>query len=268
MENTLTTPQPSRPEGIVTILNSLDRFNAEKIPLLQEYVREQCKSGEFDIEANLALLKLYQFNNQTSDEDTILSILAMGLVRFYASDFTLSLHLLPCGVLGDVFDLSSIHGNKGTEAGDAAAAAAGTTPATPSSSGNDSLSEAVQRLSKLYALLDSSRYTEFWELYDSDDENADSVCSVEGFEDLLRDSIARTISFAATSVPVTVLQGWANISGNKFNEWVSSSLGWQIKDDVVVIPSNEYNTPKTVVTNESVYFDQLSRIIKKGFEIK
>lgn len=255
MENTLTIPQPSRPEDVATILESLDRFNAEKIPLLQSYVRAQCKSGEFDIEANLALLKLYQFNPQTSDEETILSILAMGLVRFYSSDFTLSLHLLPCTSLGNVFDMSTIFPGAAKPEG---------TSSTPS----DNLSEVVERLSKLHSLLDSARYAEFWEVYDADDDNADFVCSVEDFEDKLRASIARSVSFAATSVSVPVLQGWANLSGNKFSEWVTKTLGWEIKGDSVIIPANNSNTPKTVFTNESVHFEQLSKLIKRGFELK
>lgn len=255
MENTLITTQIDRPKEVDTILESLDRFNAEKIPLLQNYVRAQCKSGKFDIEANLALLKLYQFNPQTSDEDIILSILAMGLVRFYSSDFALSLHLLPCSSLGNVFDLSSIF-------------PAAAKPEGASTVPGDSLSEAVQRLSKLYSLLDSARYAEFWEVYDSDDDNADFVCNVDDFEGKLRASIARSVSSAATSVSVSVLQAWANISGNKFNEWVSKTLGWEIKGDSVLIPSNEFNTPKTVVTNESIHYEQLAKLIKRGFELK
>lgn len=255
MENTLTAPQPSRPAEVSTILDSLDRFNAEKIPLLQNYVREQCTSGKFDIEANLALLKLYQFNPQTSDEDIILSILAMSLVRFYSSDFTLSLHLLPCTSLGNVFDLTAVF-------------PAAPQPDSASATPGDNLSEAVQRLSKLYNLLDNSRYAEFWELYDSDDDNADFVCSVDNFEAKLRASIARAVSLVATSVSVSVFQAWSNLSGNKFTEWVTKTLGWEIKNDSVIIPVNESNTPKTVFTNESVHFDQLSKIIKKGYEIK
>lgn len=309
MENTLTIKPSSRPEAISELLRGLDRFDAAKLPVFQEYVKQQCNDGSFDIEANLALLKLYQMNPQAiPDEDTILAILSKGLVRFYAPDFTLALHLLPCHVLGDVSSISPGKDEKKAaapatanntaaavlaannsssqsqpeqqstpqssstqpESADSSSSAAAT--ATDPTIGTDNLSESIQRLCTLYALLDSAKFAEFWSMYEDDDAYADAVCNVTDFEDSLRLSIAKAVELSSRKFPATVLQEWTNISGNKFNDWVVKTLGWSFENDaskdIVVIPSNKDNEIKTVVTNEAVHFEQLGRLIKRGFEIK
>merc|ERR1711939_710174 len=53
---------PDRPEHIDAILNGLDRYNPETTAIFQEYVVQQCEGKFVDCFANLALLKLYQFN--------------------------------------------------------------------------------------------------------------------------------------------------------------------------------------------------------------
>lgn len=312
MENTLTHPPAERPAEISEILGGLDRFNAEKIPILQSYVKQQCEEGFYDIESNLALLKLYQFNPQTNEEEIILSILSKGLVRFYASDFTLALHLLPCYVLGDVSTsiakttaaAAATNENNNTSTSDNTLSIAAAISSSMVSSltninngnkanadgnineddeeeateglpiGTDSLSESVQRLCTLYNLLDASKYSEFWSTYESDDDYADVVCNVVDFEDALRLSIAKTVELSCRRIPGKILKEWVNLSGNKFNDFVLKTLKWSFEegtsDDTltVLIPSNKDNEAKTVVTNETVYFEQLARIIKRGYEIK
>lgn len=39
-------------------LQGIDRYNPENIPLLEEYVQYQLASKKYDLDANLALLKL------------------------------------------------------------------------------------------------------------------------------------------------------------------------------------------------------------------
>lgn len=282
MDNTLTSKPSSRPADINTLLEGLDRYNVENLSLLQAYVAQQCQEGTFDIEANLALLKLYQFNTEiTRDEDTVLNILVKGLVRFWAPDFMLALHLLPAYV-GEVVKTgasagdkksggkSSSAGEKSSNGAAAAGAAAGAAAdAEDSEEGYlDGFAENVQKLLGLFRLLDASRYSEFWSTFESDDSYADLVADVSDFESALRKSIAQTVEISARKLPVVVLEEWANLSGNRFQEWVTKTLGWTIEDKTVVIPANKENEAKPVVASETLKFEQLSKLIKRAYEVK
>lgn len=238
MENTLVGIPENRPANIERILNSLERYGAENITLLQDYVTKQASEGFIDSPANLALLKLYQFNTHLSRDDVILTILSKALIRFYSCDFTSCLHLLHPSVLL-IQD----------------------PPA-------ESLSDQTQKLFHLYSLLDSAKYSEFWNTFESDDAYADIVADVNGFEDELRLSIAKTVEISLKQIAVPVFQEWSNLSENKFTKWVEETLGWKISGTSVIVPVNKDNEIKMVVTNETVRFEQLNKIIKKVYELK
>ena len=42
------------------------RYDAAILPQLEEYVHAQCKGGTYDLDCNLAVLKLYQFHPELS----------------------------------------------------------------------------------------------------------------------------------------------------------------------------------------------------------
>lgn len=238
MENTLAAPVPTRPEEVEKILNTLDRHNSESIPILQQYVAKQAQDGSVDILANLALLRLYQFNVESAKEDVINIVLSKALIRFYSADFTSCLHLLPPYVL-------CVEDSK-----------------------PDGLAASVQKLFELYKLLDSARYSDFWEKFEKDDSYADIVSDVVGFEDHLRLSIAKTVQVSCKQIAVSVFQEWSNFSEARFTEWVEKVLGWTIVNGSVQIPSNKDNETKMIVTPEVVRFEQLSKLIKRAYELK
>ncbi|RPA73244.1 eukaryotic translation initiation factor-like protein 3 subunit K [Ascobolus immersus RN42] len=70
-----------RPEFIETILSTLDRYNPETTSIFQEYVVQQCETRTYDSYANLALLKLYQFNPHLAKDETITNILVKALTK-------------------------------------------------------------------------------------------------------------------------------------------------------------------------------------------
>lgn len=47
-----------RPENIANIINGVERYNPENIDALENYLNHQCENGQYDCEANLAILKL------------------------------------------------------------------------------------------------------------------------------------------------------------------------------------------------------------------
>ncbi|KAF2793364.1 ARM repeat-containing protein [Melanomma pulvis-pyrius CBS 109.77] len=234
---------PERPEHIDQILNGLDRYNPETTTVFQDYVMQQCESQTYDCYANLALLKLYQFNPHLNRDETITNILVKALTVFPDPDFSLCLSLLPTYVLAPLS--SSAH-----------APAAGDAP----------LSEAVQKLNTLNNLLASADYAAFWATLDSDDLYADLVADVSGFEELMRVRIAATVSQSIREVEKGLLESWLNLQGNGFDHFVGSVCGWNVDGAKIKIPINKDNEAKGTVVRENVKFDQFARIVKRAYE--
>jgi len=226
---------PERPEHIDAILNGLDRYNPETTTVFQDYVVSQCENQTYDCYANLALLKLYQFNPHLGREETITNILVKSLTVFPSPDFSLCLALLPPHVL------------------------------TPNPSAN-SLAEAVQKLNTLHSQLIGASYDAFWSSLDGDDLYADLIADVQGFEELMRERQAVVISQTMQSVERTVLESWLNLNGEAFEKFVKEVCGWRVEGSSVVIPLNKENEARGTVVRENVKFDQFSRMIKRAYE--
>ncbi|KAI5201153.1 eukaryotic translation initiation factor 3 subunit K [Aureobasidium subglaciale] len=226
---------PERPEHIDLILNGLDRYNPETTTVFQDYVVSQCENQTYDCYANLALLKLYQFNPHLGREETITNILVKALTVFPSPDFSLCLALLPPHVL------------------------------TPNPAAN-SLAEAVQKLNTLHSQLIGASYDQFWSSLDGDDLYADLIADVQGFEELMRVRQAIVISQTMQSVDRAVLESWLNLNGDAFEKFVKDTCGWNVEGGAVNIPLNKENEARGTVVRENVKFDQFSRMIKRAYE--
>ncbi len=55
----------------------------------------QVAKGTYDRDANLALLRLYNFEPELVHVQTVANVLIMALMQLPESDFTLLLHLIP-----------------------------------------------------------------------------------------------------------------------------------------------------------------------------
>nr|POF15046.1 eukaryotic translation initiation factor 3 subunit k [Quercus suber] len=230
---------PERPENIDTILNGLDRYNPETTGVFQEYVAQQCDSQTYDIYANLALLKLYQFNPHLSNAETTTNILAKALTVFPSPDFSLCLALLPPHVL----------------------------VASKSDPASGSIAETVQHLSLLHTQLNNAQYENFWSTFESSDDYADLVAEVQGFEEVMRVRIAVVVSQCMQEVRRDVLESWLNLSGAKFESFISEVCGWKIESDgTVKVPLNKENEARGTVVRENVNFEQFGRMIKRSYE--
>lgn len=85
------------------------RYNPENIATLERYVELQARENTYDLEANLALLKLYQFNPGTYQNTYACQILIKALTNLPHTDFVLCKCLLGQDQVNEkVFLLSSI----------------------------------------------------------------------------------------------------------------------------------------------------------------
>lgn len=113
-----------RPNDVNDMLKGIERYNPDNLHRLQEYVDQQAAKNEYDLEANLAILKLYQFNPQCFRPDVVVNILLKALTNLPHTDFILCKCLI---------DLQSIEE-----------------------------SEQIQRVMNLHSLLENCHFKEFW----------------------------------------------------------------------------------------------------------
>ncbi|KAJ5211818.1 Winged helix-turn-helix transcription repressor DNA-binding [Penicillium cinerascens] len=235
----------TRPAHIDAILNGLDRYNPETTTVFQDYVAQQCEDRTFDCYANLALLKLYQFNPHLLQADTVTNVLAKALTVFPSPAFSLCLALLPAYT--QPFPT--------------------TTDAQTASQASDFV-ESVQKLSGLSTLLESAQYTQFWSTLNSDDLYADLIADVAGFEELVRIRIAVEVGKAFRSVSAETLEAWLDVrSRDALEKFVADVCGWKVEGGVVRVPTNKENEARSEVKSERVGVDMFGRVIRRGFEL-
>lgn len=70
------------------------RYNPDNLTTLEKYVEIQSRENAYDLEANLAVLKLYQFNPHRFNMDITCQILLKALTNLPHTDFVLCKCLL------------------------------------------------------------------------------------------------------------------------------------------------------------------------------
>ncbi|ERL91876.1 eukaryotic translation initiation factor 3 subunit K [Dendroctonus ponderosae] len=81
-------------QTVATMLSGIERYNPDNLPTLERYVEMQSKENTYDLEANLAVLKLYQFNPHSFNIDITCQILLKALTNLPNTDFILCKCLL------------------------------------------------------------------------------------------------------------------------------------------------------------------------------
>ncbi|KAK9367529.1 armadillo-type protein [Lipomyces kononenkoae] len=249
----------SRPPEIETILTTLSRYNPETTTVLQEYVVTQCATGSYDLMANLALLKLYQFNPELMRDETVLNILAKSLTVFPEPDFTLALHLLPPSLLHQYSSASTPNS---------------TIPLPPAADTDDQLSNSVHRLTYLNSLLELAAFPAFWRIVSSDvdEEYADLVADVTGFEDAIRRGITKSVTVSMRSFKLESGLSWWNFTNKEaVEQWVEAEMpGWVIEGESIVRKDEEDTTTAATSAVQpatgKIKFEQFSRVIRRVYE--
>ncbi|KAL4921841.1 COP9 signalosome [Aspergillus aurantiobrunneus] len=238
----------TRPANIEAILSGLDRYNPETTTVFQDYVVQQCEDRTFDCYANLALLKLYQFNPHLLQPETVTNILVKALTVFPSPAFSLCLALLPAYT--QPFP---------------------STEAEAQSAQTSDFVESVQKLARLSSLLESAQYAQFWSTLNSDDLYADLVADVAGFEELVRIRIAVEVGKAFREINADVLEQWLDVrSREALEKFVTEVCSWEVEKSgsstVIKVPTNKENEARSEVKSERVGVDMFGRVIRRGFE--
>ncbi|KAG0046590.1 hypothetical protein BGZ83_008249 [Gryganskiella cystojenkinii] len=211
----------TRPEVIQSLIDGVDRYNPDNVSILEEYLATQCANKECDAMANLAILKLYQFNAHLTNDQVVNNILVKALTTLPEPDFNLCLYLLNEQMVAE---------------------------------------EPVVHLVALQDLLEQARFAEFWRVYEGDDIYKELTSEVVGFEDSIRANIANAVAMTFQSIETENLATYLHLKGQALSDFVKTQ-GWTEASGVVSIPVNKDNEAKTTVLTENIKFEQLTKII-------
>nr|AFK42537.1 unknown [Lotus japonicus] len=208
-------------------LLALNPYNPDILPDLENYVNDQVLSQTYSLDANLCLLRLYQFEPEKMSSQIVARILVKALMAMPAPDFSLCLFLIPERV---------------------------------------QMEEQFKTLIVLSHYLETGRFRQFWDEAAKSRHIVEAVPGFEQaiqsyavhVISLTYQKVPRTVLAEAINVE--------GLSLDKFLEHQVANSGWAIeksqgKGQLIVIPRNEFNDPILKKnTADSVPLEHITRI--------
>ncbi|KAH0900906.1 hypothetical protein HID58_040409 [Brassica napus] len=205
-------------------LVAVNPFNPEILPDLENYVNEQVTSQTYSLDANLCLLRLYQFEPERMNTHIVARILVKALMAMPAPDFSLCLFLIPERV---------------------------------------QMEEQFKTLIVLSHYLETGRFQQFWDEAAKNPHILEAVPGFEqaiqayashllslSYQKVPRSVLAEAVNMDGASL-------------DKFIEHQVANSGWIVakEDGSIVLPQNEFNHPELKKnTGENVSLEHIARI--------
>ncbi|GAA5882146.1 hypothetical protein JCM1840_002026 [Sporobolomyces johnsonii] len=261
--------QEGRPEHIGTLISGVDRYNPSNVHLLEDYLQQQLANDQYDILANLALLKLYQFNPAVCSPSAALSVLFLALAHApFSPDFSLAWSLLSDsfvvgGALPPPLPSSDDEDDE--------------TPAPRTAAEPHGERETAERLQRLSSLMHARKFRQFWTLLREGDQSAEKEKEQEvqagldglkksaaGWESTVRESIAKEVEDSFRSIKRDTLESFLGTKDAAQLGELAQRRNWTLGDRDVQLPQNDSNTPKSSVTHERIEIEQLARLLGRS----
>ncbi|GAK66745.1 ARM repeat-containing protein [Moesziomyces antarcticus] len=258
----------TRPEHIEQLISGVDRYNPQNLDVLHDYLAQQLDDGSYDLLANLAILKLYQFNPADFNYVVVINILLKALVAAPFPDFNLCVSLLGEAPLSTV----PVKAEKEATAGDDAGSLAGDEedavvekPKDVASAGH--LTDAlIVRLSQLSTLLFQARFREFWSMLNSAEYSdvREYAAKISEFENAARKVALNSVKGSFTSISEKRIGSYLNLSGSELESFVNAQPGWKLANGTVSVPANPDNEIKATVIREEISLDQMHKFLSQA----
>ncbi|XP_057767843.1 eukaryotic translation initiation factor 3 subunit K [Salvia miltiorrhiza] len=211
MSNAVSNQKPqSEMSYTVEQLVSVNPYNPDILPDLENYVNEQVSSQTYSSNANLCLLRLYQFEPERMSTQIVARILIKALMAMPAPDFSLCLFLIPERV---------------------------------------QMEEQFKTLIVLSHYLETARFRQFWDEAAKSRHILEVVPGFEQaiqayaihILSITYQKIPRSVLAEAINIEGLVL--------DKFIEHHITNSGWAIeknqnKGQIIILPHNEFNNPE------------------------
>ncbi|KVH94021.1 Armadillo-type fold, partial [Cynara cardunculus var. scolymus] len=227
--------QPSQSQMAYTVeqLVAVNPYNPDILPDLENYVNEQVSLQTYSLDANLCLLRLYQFEPERMSTQIVAHILIKVCSYGNACPRFQPMSLLDSRKSGTVLM---------------------------------QMDEQFKTLIVLSHYLETAKFRQFW------DEAAKSRHILEvvpGFEQAIQEYAVHVLSLTYQKVPRSVIAEAINMEGlslDKFVEHHVANSGWVVekaqgKGQLVSLPRNEFNHPELRRSNADIIpLDHITRI--------
>eukprot|EP00052_Salpingoeca_macrocollata_P006860 m.56323 g.56323 ORF g.56323 m.56323 type:complete len:234 (-) comp15700_c0_seq1:27-728(-) len=229
-------------EDVHELLRSMERYNPKNLDLLVTYAKDTVEQGGYDIEAYLAILKLFQFNPSKYDEDTTRTILLKALAAMPDNDFTLCLYLL-------------------TDA--------------------QQESIPIAQLVYLHKLLETCMFSEFWTFLNEhaslldctvhvESEDSDELVAVplslRSFPDAIRNYIAHVVTITYQELSQDLLASMLHLNVSEVPAF-AEARSWKVQDSGVVFVANQEDHVKSKNIVENIQLKSLTRMMAASYKL-
>jgi len=214
-------------EAIRASLNSqlrgIERYNPDNVKILESYVETQARENGYDLEANLALLKLYQFNQGLFDASSVYTILLKSLTNLPHTDIDLCKSLLSLEFLDN--------------------------------------NPTVELIMFLADLLETCKFKQFWEKVRAKDVK-ELIEPISGFEDSIRKYVCHVISITYQRISEETLYELLGLSDEAVvDQWIAKN-GWKTAENRgFVLVSNQDESIKTKKITEKIDLESVAGIM-------
>ncbi|KQK23287.1 eukaryotic translation initiation factor 3 subunit K [Brachypodium distachyon] len=207
-------------------LVSVNPYNPDILNDLEIFVNEQVSSQTYNLDANLSLLRLYQFEPDRLSVQIVARILIKALMAMPAPDFSLCLFLIPEHV---------------------------------------QMEEQFKTLIVLSHYLETGRFRQFWDEASKNRNLLEVVPGFEQAIQTYAIHVL-SLTYQKVPRPVLAeainIEGLAL---DKFIEYHAANSGWMIekgaRSQLIVLPRNEFNHPELKKnTADTVPFEHITRI--------
>lgn len=191
-------------------LVAVNPYNPDILSDLESFVNEQASSDKYSLDANLCLLRLYQFEPERMSIQIVARILIKALMAMPAQDFSLCLFLIPEQV---------------------------------------QLQEQFKTLIILSHYLETAKFRQFWEEVSKNRSILDVVPgfdqAIQRYAvhvlSLTYQKVPRSVLAEAVNIEGPVL--------DKFVDYHAENFGWMVEkgqggSQLIVLPINEFNHPE------------------------
>ncbi|XP_054867955.1 eukaryotic translation initiation factor 3 subunit K isoform X1 [Amphiprion ocellaris] len=247
------------------LLRGIDRYNPENLATLERYVETQARENAYDLEANLAVLKLYQFNPAYFQTHVTSQILLKALTNLPHTDFTLCKCMIDqthvsswccCLCVTSIsYPQSPCLEGIDDDGGGGVSLGVGAVSLTTVSQQEE---RPIRQILYLGNLLETCHFQSFWT---SLEENRELIDGITGFEDSVRKFICHVVGITYQTIEHRLL---AEMLGDPLDTQVKvwmNKYGWTENEDgqIFIFNQEESVKPKNIV--EKIDFESVSSIM-------
>lgn len=210
---------------VANLLRGIDRYNPEHLPTLEAYVNVQAREVTYDLEANLTVLKLYQFNPTYYNQYSVGQILMKALTALPHTDFVMCKCLIePNRTEGD--------------------------------------ENPLLRVLHYADLLETCQFETFWSELDTDlVDFIQEGFGIMGFPDEIRKYICHVVNITYHNIEKEELRELlGGLDTPTLHQWINK-YGWRDNGDGSLFIQNQEENVKTKEIVEKINFENVAPVL-------